>query len=214
MLLDLKEDGLGEVDASFFLQEGAEVFVGDLVSIFKFTIVLAVLLHRVVSQVDIFVFNFFEIELLTGGSQVPFFVEISSKKPDLGLFICLRLEEVGKEAVYAKVKLPPVNQVRVRYVLLQDHSLILAQVLSIDGADDLSHIVKDLDAMTAVAVFSRLQDPDVVPAYLDELVELLILLVVLLLALTLNIDQICLRDIVKEVQASLSIVLLQYEIEP
>lgn len=48
-----------------------------------------------------------------------------------------------------------------------------------------------------------------VPAYLDELVELLILLIVLLLALTLHIDQICLRDVVKEVQATLSIVLLQ-----
>lgn len=126
MLFDLEKDGLGEVDASFFLQEGAEVFVGDLVSIFKFTIVLAVLLYRVVSQVDIFVFNFFEIELLTGGPQVPFFVEISSKKPDLGLVVCLRLEEVGKEAVNAEVELPPVDQVRVRYVLLQDHSLILA----------------------------------------------------------------------------------------
>lgn len=103
----------------------------------------------------------FQCELLARCAQVAFFVEITSEKFDGGTSQNGD-EVVGKEGVHTEVKFSLGDQIGIRDVLLQHHSLILTVVLVIDRLDNFLHVVKDLNAVATVCILTRFQDPDVV----------------------------------------------------
>ena len=117
----------------------------------------------------------FQSEFLAGRPQVALLIEVAAEELDGGA-AQLRDVVVGQEGVDTEVEFPPRDQIRVRDVLLQDHCLILTEVLLVDRVDYLARVIEYLYAMTSVSVLSRFQDPYVIAGNPSELLELLVLL--------------------------------------
>lgn len=92
-----------------------EVLQTHLIAIFILPIVLRVLLHSVISQMDEFVIEFFDIKLLAARADVCILIE---KSFQMTVDAC-------HEAIASKVKLPIADQQWMINILLHNESLVL-----------------------------------------------------------------------------------------
>ena len=158
----------------YFIKEGTAIlpsqslsdvfvdcFVADLISLFEFAVVLAVLLDCIVCEVHKGVAT--PSEAKTGGSS-----------PNVALLEPVGLEGgigAGDEQVVSNVKLPALVQERVVDVLLQDESSqtpISISLPTLHPQPDVLQVVVDADPVSLVAALSRLHDPNIA-ALLDLL---------------------------------------------
>ena len=154
-LLDLHDYVPLQVNLLLGVRQGEvplQLAIAELVARLILAVVLAILLHRVVDQVDVLVV---QVETGTavffgGGANVAIAVEV-----------CLEnAVDASDQREAADVELAPLHEQRVVDVFLQDHGPAASAVLMYEVPDP-AQLLLDLDACASVRVLSRLDDPNV-----------------------------------------------------
>mmetsp|Transcript_9735 Transcript_9735/g.16401 ORF Transcript_9735/g.16401 Transcript_9735/m.16401 type:complete len:318 (+) Transcript_9735:37-990(+) len=162
-LVHLGEDVALKADVQVgvaLVDELLEVHVGELVAGLELAVVLGALLHGVVGEVDQLVAEVVDGVLAAGGAQVALLVD-----EHLGVAV-----DRGHQHVGADVELAAVDEQRVVDVLLDDAGALGAGGGLLDQLLDLGELLGHLDAVAAVGVFARLDDPDVLGRHLRGVV--------------------------------------------
>ena len=150
MRLDVPFEADAQV-AVVLVNEHLELVVRELVARFKLAIVLAPLLHSVVSQVHQPIRQVVNRVLPTRGAKVALLVDVDLVVP----------VHRGHHHKRPYVELPPVNEQRVVNVLLDDTSPPSRGSAVLDQRLDLLKVLCNLDTVASVGVLTRLDDPDV-----------------------------------------------------
>lgn len=181
-ILNLGQYSCHEADVLLFDQELVKIRIAHFVASFIFAIVLRLLLHSVIRQVDEGIVASTQAEFFATRTDIAFFI----KPPSQGALLPLKASHIGEESEDTDVKLPSVDQEGIFDISLYDASLILlcpAVQLLYDTILDFLELVKHADAMAPVGVFTWLDDP---PATLlvdlQKVLELLMLQDVFLVA--------------------------------
>ena len=129
-----------------------KVLKTEFVAIFKFSVVIGLLLNRVVRQVHERVTHIVERELPAACADVPVLITVAFNGP----------VDARHEAEAAEVKLASVHKQRIVNVLLDDESAIAVFLARTSNyLLDFSQGFYDLDALATIGVLARLDNPGV-----------------------------------------------------
>ena len=172
-LLDLHDYVAFHVDLLVRVGHGEvplQLAVAELVAGLVLAVILRVLLHGVVDQVDELVVEVWSggAVLLGGGTDVAVAVEV-------GLQDAVHASHEGEAA---DVEFTALDEERVVDVLLEDHGAVAAAVL-MHKIPDSANLLLHLDASSSIRVLARLDDPDVLAILVPLAVEALLLVVFL-----------------------------------
>ena len=159
-LPDLRDYMLEDINVHVWvrlLQVLLEVIQTQLVTVLILPVVVGILLHRVIGQVNELVVHVLDVEFL-------------ARRADVGIFIEVPFEmtvDASHEAIAAEVKLPSMNQQGVVNVSLNDESLIESVPSCIlysaraihNDAPDLVEVGAHLNALPTISILPRLYNP-------------------------------------------------------
>ena len=144
--------------ALIVVEVALEVLEGELVAVLELAVVVALLLHRVVREVNHSISHIFERELFATRPQIPFIV-----------IVALQIAIHGRDhCICADVELPILVEERPFHVFLDD----IGPLLAVDGRVfddffDALQVFADVYSAAPIRVFARFHDPDGL-AVLDE----------------------------------------------